>query len=66
MFLFFNILYLFLYRTHVNICKYRKYSHEECLSYLEGYFSSSLNQGQFEKKWPHTEFHSALASYLWP
>lgn len=30
--------------------KNRKYSREECLSYLEGYLGSSLNQGQFEKK----------------
>ena len=30
--------------------KNRKYSQEECLFYLEGYLSSSLNQGQFEKE----------------
>lgn len=30
--------------------KYRKYSREECLSYLEGYLCSSLKQGEFEKK----------------
>ncbi len=44
--------------------KYRKYFQEECLSYLEGYLSYSLNQRQIEKKWPHTELHPALGSYL--
>ena len=29
--------------------KYRKYFQEECLSYLEGYLSYSLNQRQIEK-----------------
>ena len=33
--------------------KNRKYSQEECLTYLEGY-------------WPYKELHSTLASYLWP
>ncbi len=30
--------------------KNRKYSQEECLTYLEGYLSSSLNQGRFERE----------------
>lgn len=30
--------------------KYRKYSKEECLSYLEEYLSSSFNQSQFERE----------------
>lgn len=30
--------------------EYRKYSKEECLSYLEEYLSSSFNQSQFERE----------------
>ena len=30
--------------------EYRKYSKEECLSYLEEYLSSSFNQSQFKRE----------------